>query len=133
MICICQVSNPGRKKIRRPHKRSISFFLDTLRFPFKTPAQVTNHQTKNFSLARFIAFLIASLALMALRAKAQNLALNLSINTSNKVAVNSSVVYTIIVTNLTMVQKTTKDGQVVVYVVDRKSGAQMPALLGSSF
>ena len=28
-----------------------------------------------------------------------------------------------IVTNLTMVQKTTKDGQVVVYVVDRKSGA----------
>src|SRR5712692_797074 len=28
-----------------------------------------------------------------------------------------------IVTNLTMVQKTTKDGEVVVYVVDRKSGA----------
>src|SRR5204863_8846767 len=28
-----------------------------------------------------------------------------------------------IVTNLTMVQKTTKDGQVLVYVVDRKTGA----------
>src|SRR5437016_7772913 len=28
-----------------------------------------------------------------------------------------------IVTNLTMIQKTTKDGQVLIYVVDRKSGA----------
>src|SRR5260370_1576212 len=40
-------------------------------------------------------------------------------------AVNGGMrVYSIaIVTNLTMVQKTTKDGQVLVYVVDRKSGA----------
>jgi uncharacterized repeat protein (TIGR01451 family) len=78
-----------------------SFFLDSERAIHKTPGQVTNYRFKLFPRLCLAVILVACQWGVALEATAQtNFFLSVQISPSNAVPVNSSVVYTIGVTNL---------------------------------